>query len=90
MCGSETFSYMQSKVSPLPFQISVNEASKMLLMDSPDQLAQFASQRKWLKDSMGEWFVFSQEEKKEDLHFIKNSLLITQGLGYARELEKIV
>lgn len=62
----------------------------MLLMESPDQLAQFSSQRKWLRDTTGEWFVFSQEMKKEELHFIRNSTLISQGLGYARELEKIV
>lgn len=62
----------------------------MLLMESADQLTQFASQRNWRTNPTGEWFVFSQEEKKEDLHFIKNSLLIRQELGYARELEKIV
>lgn len=62
----------------------------MLLMESPDQLAQFSSQRKWLRDATGEWFIFSQEVKKEELHFIRNSVLISQGLGYARELEKIV
>ena len=68
----------------------MDEAGKMLLMDSIEPLTQFASQRKWARDTNGEWFVFSQEEKKEDLHFIKNSLLISQELGYARELEKIV
>lgn len=70
--------------------MSVSEAAKMLLMDSPDQLAGFADQRTWLMDPSGQWFRFSQQEKKEDLHFIKNNLLISQGLGYARELEKIV
>jgi hypothetical protein len=62
----------------------------MLLMESPDQLTEFARRREWLVDSTGEWLVFSQEEKKEELHFIKNNTLISQGLGYARELEKIV
>lgn len=70
--------------------MSVGEAAKILLTDSAEQLTQFAEQRKWLRDSSGQWFVFSQDEKKEDTHFIKNSLLISQGLGYARELEKIV
>lgn len=70
--------------------MSVGEAAKMLLVDSEQQLAQFAKQRNWNKDENGMWFVFSQEEKKEDRHFIKNDLLISQGLGYVRELEKIV
>ena len=70
--------------------MSVAEAIKLLLMDSPEQLAQFASKRHWLRDTTGQWFIFSQEEKKEDTHFIRNNLLISQGLGYARELEKIV
>ncbi len=71
--------------------MSAGEAGKMLLMESPEQLAAFAEERKWLRDTTtGEWFEFSQEKKKEDRHFIKNSLLIRQGLGYARELEKIV
>lgn len=70
--------------------MSVVEATKMLLMDSTEQLVQFSEQRGWRRDETGQWFVFSQEEKKEDTHFIKNDLLISQGLGYARELEKIV
>ena len=70
--------------------MSVAEAIKMLLMDSPEQLTRFSSRRHWLRDATGQWFVFSQEDKKEDTHFIKNDLLISQGLGYARELEKIV
>ena len=70
--------------------MSAGEAGKMLLMESAQQLAEFAEERKWLKDDTGEWFEFSQEKKQEDRHFIRNSLLIRQGLGYARELEKIV
>lgn len=70
--------------------MSANEAGKMLLMESTEQLAEFAAGRKWEKDDTGEWFEFSQEQKQEDRHFIRNSLLIRQGLGYARELEKIV
>lgn len=70
--------------------MSVAEATKMLLMDSPEQLAQFSDRRHWLRDTTGQWFVFSQEQKKEDTHFVRNDLLISQGLGYARELEKIV
>ena len=62
----------------------------MLLMETPQQLEEFARERSWVADSTGEWFQFSQEQKKEDRHFIQNHLLIRQGLGYARELEKIV
>ena len=70
--------------------MSSSEAGKMLLMESSQQLSDFAAERKWVRDDSGEWFEFLQEKKKEDGHFIKNSLLIRQGLGYARELEKIV
>lgn len=80
--------YLKSLV--LWLQISVGEAARMLLLDSPEQLAEFSAQRNWLRDATEQWFVFSQEVKKEDTHFIKNSLLISQELGYARELEKIV
>ncbi len=70
--------------------MSVKEAARILMMESDQELVEFAAQRKWDKDASGHFFVFSQEESKEDLHFIRNSLLICQGLGYARELEKIV
>ena len=65
----------------------VEEAARMLKVDSAQQ---FAQQRNWQRDPTGQHFIFSQEKKNEDLHFIKNSVLICQGLGYARELEKIV
>lgn len=73
-----------------PTQMLVEEASKVLMFDSLEQLLQFAEKRSWLRDSTARYFTFSQEKKKEDLHFIGNTFLICQELGYARELEKIV
>ena len=72
------------------FQISVSEAAKLLLTNSAQELEEFASGRKWQQDMEGQFFVFAQEEKKEDLHFVRNPTLIQQALGYVRELEKIV
>ena len=71
-------------------QISVSEAAKLLLTNSAQELEEFASGRKWQQDMEGQFFVFAQEEKKEDLHFVRNPMLIQQALGYVRELEKIV
>ena len=71
-------------------QISVSEAAKLLLTNSTQELEEFASGRKWQQDMEGQFFVFAQEEKKEDLHFVRNPTLIQQALGYVRELEKIV
>ena len=62
----------------------------MLLVSSEEELVDYATKRDWKQDQSGQFFVFRQEEKKEDLHFIRNSELVCQALGYARELEKIV
>ena len=69
-------------------QLSVAEATKMLMCESPQELESYVEDRGWVCE--GEFFLFAQEEKKEELHFVRNSLLISQALGYARELEKIV
>ena len=69
-------------------QLSVTEATKMLMCESPQELEAYVEERGWVCE--GEFFLFAQEEKKEELHFVRNSLLISQALGYARELEKIV
>ena len=71
-------------------QISVVEATKMLLVESAEELTDLACHRAWLKDPSGECFVFAREELKEELHFVKNTMLICQSLGYARDLERIV
>lgn len=68
----------------------MSEASKLLLTNSEKELAEFASRHGWQQDMDGQFFVFAQEEKKEDLHFVRNCTLIQQALGYVRELEKIV
>ena len=69
--------------------ISVPEAGKMLMMESQEQLETYVGERGWTV-SEGGAFVFSQQEKKEELHFVRNELLIRECLSYARELEKIV
>lgn len=71
-------------------QISAVEATRMLLVETEEDLASFVSARGWQKDASGSSFVFAQEELKEELHFVKNATLICQSLGYARELERIV
>ena len=63
---------------------------KTLMIDSPELLMAYATRRNWQQDSSGQFFVFARDETKEDLHFVRNSTLISQALGYARELEKIV
>jgi len=69
-------------------QISVTEAAKMLMCESPKELESYITERGWVLQ--GEFFLFAQEERKEELHFVRNNVLISQALGYARELEKIV
>ena len=71
-------------------KISVVEAAKVLMIESGEQLDQYVREREWAVSEDGQFFVFSQQQKKETLHFVKNQLLIQEYLGYARELEKIV
>ena len=71
-------------------RISVREAAKVLMIESEDQLEPYSREREWAVSSDRMYFVFSQQDKKETLHFVKNQLLIQEYLGYARELEKIV
>ena len=71
-------------------QVSVSEVAKMLVIESTEELEGYVSARGWHLDPSREFFVFAQEAKKEDLHFVRNSMLICQSLSYARELEKIV
>ena len=71
-------------------QVSVAEAAKMLLIESPPALVEYAAKRSWVYDPTNQFFVFTRDEKNEDLHFVRNTQLISQALGYARELEKIV
>ena len=70
--------------------ISVQEAAKMLMMDSRDNLEEYVQQRGWTTDEGRSSFIFPQKEKKEELHFVQNKVLISECLSYARELEKIV
>ncbi len=60
------------------------------MFDSFEELQAFVTARGWQQSESKGAFVFGQEEKKEELHFVRNSVLICQSLGYARELEKIV
>ena len=60
----------------------------MLMCESPKELESYITERGWVLQ--GEFFLFAQEERKEELHFVRNNVLISQALGYARELEKIV
>ena len=62
----------------------------MLLIESPPALVEYAAKRNWVHDPTNQFFVFARDEKNEDLHFVRNTQLISQALGYARELEKIV
>ena len=85
-----TLSPQQTNTHTHTHKISVSEAAKLLLTNSDQELTDFAATRKWQQDMDGQFFVFAQEEKKEDLHFVRNCTLIQQALGYVRELEKIV
>ena len=71
-------------------RISVLEAAKVLMIESPGQLEEYVKEREWTVSGDGNYIVFSQQEKRETLHFVQNQLLIQQCLGYAQELEKIV
>lgn len=71
-------------------RISAQEAAKVLMVESSAQLEEYVREREWTVSEDGAHFVFSQQEKKEKLHFVQNQLLIQECLGYARELEKIV
>lgn len=71
-------------------RILVLEAAKLLMIDSEDQLESYIRERGWSISEDTRHFVFSQQDKKEPLHFVKNRLLIQEYLGYACELEKIV
>lgn len=62
----------------------------MLLIESQPKLVEYAANRNWTADPTNQFFVFARDDKKEDLHFVRNTKLISQALGYARELEKIV
>ena len=70
--------------------ISILEAAKKLMMDSREDLERYVRERGWQRSEDGQTFVFSKQEKKEELHFVQNTLLIQECLSYARELEKIV
>ena len=70
--------------------ISRLEAAKMLMIDSVDELEGYVQERGWMTGEGGSSFIFPQKEKKEELHFVQNELLIRECLSYARELEKIV
>ncbi len=71
-------------------KVSVAEAAKVLMFDSFEELHAYVTARGWQQNESGEFFIFGLEEKKEELHFVRNSVLVCQSLGYARELEKIV
>ncbi len=60
------------------------------MTENPTILLDYATKRGWQQDPSGQAFLFAKDETKEDLHFVRNSQLISQALGYARELEKIV
>ena len=70
-------------------QVSIDGACKLLMVDTLDELRAYVGERGWQVDPSGQWFVFSHEEKQE-ADLVKSPALISQCLGYARELEKIV
>ena len=70
-------------------QVSVEGASRLLMIETKDELRAYVGERDWKLDSSGQWFVFSQKDKQET-EIVKSPGLILQCLGYARELEKIV
>lgn len=72
-------------------RISVQEAAKILWLDSQEELEAFQKRREWKLDESGQHILFNSEDKqREEAHFIKSVPLILQSLGYAKELEKIV
>lgn len=70
-------------------QVSVDGASKLLMAETQDELRAYFTERGWQLDPVGQWFVFTRKEK-QDTDMVKSPALISQSLGYARELEKIV
>lgn len=72
-------------------QISYAEAARLLMIDSEDQFTAYIHQRGWVFNSSQNCFTFCNEERKsENNELVRSPLLISQCLGYVRELEKIV
>lgn len=68
-------------------QIHVHEAARLLMIDRQTDLTGYVERRGWLRNN--QHFVFTQEVKQEN-DTVRSPVLISQCLGYARELEKIV
>lgn len=72
-------------------QISCTEAARLLMIDNSKEFMDYASRRGWQLNPTQEVFLFEPKERRpESSEMVKSSLLISQCLGYARELEKIV
>lgn len=70
--------------------LPVHEAAKMLMIESSSELHVFANKRGWACNEYGKFVLNTPNDGKQDLHFIGNTKLIRQSLGYVRELERIV
>ena len=69
-------------------QIHIREAARLLMMDTLADLTDYVERRGW--SLANEHFVFNREVIKQENDMIRSPVLISQCLGYARELEKIV
>lgn len=73
-------------------QISYTEAARLLMLDNEQEFTSYVNQRGWNHDTSRQLFVFAvkKEGGTESNEMLRSPLLISQCLGYARELEKIV
>lgn len=70
--------------------LPVNEAAKMLMIESASELRVFATKRGWSSDEYGKYVLNTPNGDKQEFNFVGNTKLIKQSLSYVRELEKIV
>jgi len=69
-------------------KISLKDAARMLYLQTPEAVQEFAAKRKW-KSGRDHFFHFAPEVKKSD-EPIPSKELAEQAITYARELEMIV
>jgi 26S proteasome regulatory subunit N12 len=72
-------------------QISYSEAARFLMVNSEEEFGAYVNTRGWSFDPSRQLFTFAINDRKSDVNeIVKSPLLISQCLGYVRELEKIV
>ena len=74
-------------------QISYVEAARLLMIDNKEKFFTYVTSRGWVMDDSRQVFIFGSSEGVKDSEgseIVRSPLLISQCLGYVRELEKIV